>query len=119
MSFYHILPSNTSPETFPNNHASEYSTPITNAHQLNGNWEVALVNATHSNCINSFNNDTLTIQHKKVNLTQITKPVSLKVTLPTKGHHEEHDDFRRRVVEVLRLETDSISRFRLVGNPYI
>ena len=62
MSFYHVLPSNTSHETFPKNHASQYSTPIANEYQLSGNWEVAITSMTHGNCVSTFiNNDTIAI----------------------------------------------------------
>ena len=61
MSFYHVLPSNTSPDTFPKNNASLYSTPIENPYILNGQWEVALMSITHSNCIDTFNNDVMHI----------------------------------------------------------
>ena len=62
MSFFHVLPSNAAPDTFPKNHASNYSTPIDNNYYLNGKWEVALMNMTYSGCINTFNNDQMIIQ---------------------------------------------------------
>ena len=61
MNFHHVLPSNTSPETFPQNHASSYSTPIDNPHILRGQWEVGLMSMTHSNCIDTFANDEIVI----------------------------------------------------------
>lgn len=61
MSFFHILPSNTSPAYFPQNNASNYSTPIENPYNLNGNWEVSLMNMTYSNCVNTFANDEMTV----------------------------------------------------------
>ena len=72
MSFYHILPSNTSPDYFPNNNAANYSTPIENSYILNGDWEVALMNMTYSTCVNTFNNDQLTIK-EKVNFAELYK----------------------------------------------
>ena len=63
--FHHILPSNTSPDYFPNNNASQYSTPVDNPYVLNGDWEVGLLDASYSSCINAFNNDKITIKEKQ------------------------------------------------------
>ena len=85
MSFYHVLPSNTSPDTFPKNHASLYSTPIENPYILNGQWEVALMSMTHSNCIDTFNNDRMFITERitsKEALRNITKPVKYVLDAP-------------------------------------
>ena len=65
MDFHHVLPSNTSPNYFPNNTASQYSTPVNNPYVLNGEWEVALIDATYSSCINTFNNDKMTIKEER------------------------------------------------------
>ena len=62
MSFFHVLPSNVAPDSFPQNHASAYSTPISNDYHLNGKWEVALLNITYSGCINTFHHDQLTVE---------------------------------------------------------
>lgn len=67
MSFFHVLPSNVAPTSFPNNHASDFSTPIATPYHLSGKWQVALLNITYSSCINSFHHDTLVI-NKKFNL---------------------------------------------------
>ena len=67
MSFYHILTSNVAPETFPNNCASQFSTPIHNPHDLNGKWEVALTQMTHSNCVNTFNGENFVIEDASAN----------------------------------------------------
>ena len=64
MDFHHILPSNTSPNYFPNNNASEYFTPVENPYVLTGDWEVGLIDMTYSSCINTFNNDKITIEEK-------------------------------------------------------
>ena len=64
MNLHHVLPSNTSPKVFPNNNAAVFSTPIINSYTLEGNWEVALTNFTHSNCINTFNNEVITWKKK-------------------------------------------------------
>ena len=86
MSFYHILPSNTSVEMFPNNSASSYRTPVNPPYQLDGEWEVAVTGITHSNCINPIANDevmlttttpTTTVEKKKEEKTTTT------IILPT------------------------------------
>ena len=61
MDFYHVLPSNTSPDYFPNNNASEYSTPLDNPYVLSANWEVGLMDLSYSSCINTFNNDKMVV----------------------------------------------------------
>ena len=70
MSFHFVLPSNTSPETYPNNTASSYSTPLDKPLMLPGDWEVGALSVTHSNCINTFNNDVITIWDKNKKLSQ-------------------------------------------------
>ena len=64
MSFYHILPSNTSPGMFPSNSASSYRTPVDPPYQLDGDWEVAVTGITHSNCINPIANDEVVLLEK-------------------------------------------------------
>ena len=67
MSFYHVLPSNAAPKTFPNNHASEFSIPLDNPYNLPGKWEVALMNMSYTGCVNTF-------YHDKVALSQVLDP---------------------------------------------
>ena len=62
MEFYHILPSNSSTLTYPNNHASLFRIPIPSPYILEDDWEVALMNLTHSNCIDTFDNERLLVQ---------------------------------------------------------
>jgi len=85
MSFFHILPSNTSPNYFPKNNASNYSTPIENSYILNGDWEVALMNMTYSTCVNTYNNDEITVK-EKMNFTELyklsEKPLKIKIEIP-------------------------------------
>ena len=61
MDFYHVLPSNTSRNYFPNNTASCYSTPLDDPYDLPGEWEVGLLSATYTTCINTFNNDKIIV----------------------------------------------------------
>ena len=61
MSFYHILPSNTAKDRFPRNNASQYSIPIDDVQQLEGEWEVAVAQLTYSNCLYMFDHETIDI----------------------------------------------------------
>lgn len=75
MSFHFILPSNTSPNVFPNNSASYFSTPIHDLISLTGKWEVGLMSATFSTCINTFHNDVIALEEKidkEVKLSYVT-----------------------------------------------
>ena len=67
MSFFHVLPSNVAPDAFPTNHASNFSTPMSDSYELNGKWEVALMNITYSGCIKTFHNDYMFVE-KNFNL---------------------------------------------------
>ena len=82
MSFYHVLQSNTSPETFPNNNASSFSTPVPNPYMLEGNWEMALMNIVHSNCIHTFNNERATVVETFVDLTDFKAPMKVLFKFP-------------------------------------
>ena len=57
MSFYHILPSNVAPETYPNNTAASYTTPLGNPYNLSGKWEVGITNISYSGCLKTFVKD--------------------------------------------------------------
>lgn len=72
MDFYHVLPSNTSPDYFPNNNASQYSTPLNNPYVLNGKWEVAVIDASFPTCVHTFNNDKMSILDKAITLPPIS-----------------------------------------------
>ena len=62
MSFYHILPSNTAKDRFPRNKAAQYSIPIDDVQQLDGQWEVAVAQLTYSNCLYTFDHETISIE---------------------------------------------------------
>ena len=82
MSFYHVIPSNAAPNTFPNNHASSFSIPLHNPYNLSGQWEVAMMNMSYTGCVNTFHNDKVTVSHMTDLKTRILKteyPVSWKV----------------------------------------
>ena len=61
MSFYHILPSDSAKDRFPNNRAAKFSIPVNDAQLLNGQWEVAIAQLTYSNCLYTFNQETISI----------------------------------------------------------
>ena len=82
MSFYHVLPSNVAPNTFPDNHASKFSIPLDNPYNLPGQWEVAMMNMSYTGCVNTFYHDKLTLTLKTDFKTRILKtqsPVRWKV----------------------------------------
>ena len=90
MSFYHILPSNTSLQYFPNNNASQFSTPVEASYHLSGKWEIALTNMTYTPCVITFNNEIITVENNcskdpsscpvKYDLLNATKPVKVWLT---------------------------------------
>ena len=112
MSFYHILPSNTSPDTFPENHASSYSTPIVNPDMLDGEWEVALLSVSHSNCINTFNHDTLTLTDTSGDLLRISKPTKLMVPIP-KTTFSNDEAYIKDVIRLLNTTLSGIVKFKV------
>ena len=85
MDFHHVLPSNTSPNYFPNNNAAEYSTPLDNPYVLSGNWEVGLMDLTYSTCVNTFNNDNIVIDKETlIELAAKSKnPIKVMLPIPT------------------------------------
>ena len=90
MDFHHVLPSNTSPNYFPNNNASEYSTPLDNPYDLPGNWEVALTDLTYSTCINTFNNDTMVVEETcslKACLQRSNRAYKVMLPVPTNRYN--------------------------------
>ena len=87
MSFFHVLPSNVAPEFFPANNAASFSTPVSNAYNLDGDWEVALMNLTHSNCIDTFANEKMTVEESNLSLERLkdlNQPYTIRLSLPKK-----------------------------------
>ena len=87
MSYFHILPSNAAPNYFPDNHAASFSTPVPNAYNLEGNWEVALMNVTHSNCLDTFNHETFTVEERNLpsdRFKDLKQPYKIRLTPPDK-----------------------------------
>ena len=117
MSFYHILPSNTSPEYFPNNNASEYSTPIDYPYDLTGNWEVGLMDLTHSTCINTFNNNCIIVEEEKTvidDMQKMNNPV--KVMIPMPSQDSGAVEARRELTDYINKKFKSILRLRTSDN---
>ena len=91
MSFFHVLPSNVAPEFFPTNNAASFSTPVPNAYNLDGDWEVALMNLTHSNCINTFANEKLTVEERDITIDRyknLKQPHTISLSLPKKADRQ-------------------------------
>ena len=115
MSFYHVLPSNTSPQTFPNNNASNYSTPILNPHMLEGKWEVALTNITYNNCVKTFNGEKISL--KTHDLTKSKKAICIKIPPPKSNKREEvvnyfANELNEKLKGILKLTVDKSKRNR-------
>lgn len=88
MSFFHVLPSNVAPDTFPNNNASKYSTPNPNPYSMKGKWEVALMNVTYSSSVHTFHDDVMHVERKLSlleRLQKIGKPVEVSFSLNPKN----------------------------------
>ena len=73
MSFYHILLSNAAKSRFPDNCAGKFTIPIDDAQQLTGEWEVAVAQIAHSNCLYTFNNEVVTVKEKLLKAFQCEK----------------------------------------------
>ena len=85
MDFYHILPSHSASSSYPNNNASSYTIPIQPPYILDEKWEVALMNVTHSNCINTFANETVTVYEKFEDYSVLEKyssPIEVNLSKP-------------------------------------
>lgn len=88
MSFFHVLPSNVAPDTFPNNNAAEYSTPNPNPYSMKGKWEVALMNVTYSSSVHTFHDDVMYVERRlslSERLQKIGKPVEVTFSLNWKN----------------------------------
>ena len=111
MSFYHVLPSNTSPQTFPNNNASSYSTPISNPHMFEGKWEVAVNNIIYNNCIKTFDEENISWRMKSQDLTKSRTATCIKIPPPKTNKREDVinyfvDEINGKLKGILKLEID-------------
>lgn len=113
MSFFHVLPSNVAADTFPNNTASNFSTPVANPYKLKGKWEVALMNMTYGACVNTFYNDKLIIKKTMTlseRLRRTKKAVELKFTLGTKTR-ELVQEINAKLGNILAITLDKDEQF--------
>lgn len=117
MDFYHVLPSNTSPNYFPNNNASEYSTPIDNPYDLSGKWEVGLIDLTYSTCVNTFNNDNIIVDEEKSIAEAIRKEkCAVKVMLPVPQNQEDGVIARKELVGHINETFKTLLQLRISDN---
>lgn len=116
MSFFHVLPSNVAPNTFPENHASSFSTPVENAYHLNGKWEIALMNITYSGCVNTFHNDEMKIEKEfniKDRLATSSAPIKFDVNATTIPNiFKELNEKLEGVIKFTLLEKFELKHFR-------
>ena len=114
MDFHHFLPSNTSPDYFPNNNASQYSTPVDNPYDLTGNWEVGLMDVTFSSCIKTFNNDKMMIK-ETVTLEEFVrqKGCPVKVWIPVYSTISSSKQAREHIVSHLNEMFESFFSIKL------
>ena len=99
MDFYHVLPSNVAPSYFPDNTASNYSTPLDLPYEFVGEWQVGLMNLTYSSCINTFNNDKIVVKEEQSATNRLAKflkaskkPLKVMLPLQTLGGAKECRD---------------------------
>jgi len=125
MSFYHILPSNTSLQYFPNNNASQFSTPVEASYHLSGKWEIVLTNMSYTPCVNTFNNDTITMENNcskdpsscpvKYDLLNATKPVKVWLTpmddIPIDAVSSLTKEIEEKFQDVLQLNFSATKRY--------
>lgn len=114
MSFYHILPSNSDSDTFPNNNAASFSVTVDPPYILDDSWEVALMNITHSNCINTFANEEITIAENFEGysvLRKVTKPTKVILSKP-KG--EKYFDRLREIIKEIQVKTDNLLQMNIL-----
>ena len=115
MSFHHILASNVTPKSFPQNHASAFSTPIYNPYDLKGQWEVAVTNLSHSNCVYTFNKEAYQIIDSNFTpalLSNLSNHIKINISFPSKAlspkdrisHMQQSVDNHDLLKHVLRLK---------------
>ena len=125
MSFFHILPSNAAPDTFPHNHASAFSTPVGNPYTLSGKWEVALMNITYSGCVNTFHNDEIIVEKTfniEKELKKLDRPIRVNFA-PNKNVETIVQNINEKMKGILKvsLSKDKDKRFATwrVVNPKV
>ena len=112
MEFYHILPSNSSTSTYPNNHASLFRIPVVPPYILEDKWEVALMNLTHSNCIDTFDNDHILIQESYKDYTglkEVISPTKIHLTVPK---NRKYGDIHRELASEINTKLSGLLEIR-------
>ena len=105
MSMHHVLPSDAAPKTYPNNSPASYSTPLQNPYDFKGNWEVALMSATHSGCINTFDNDVLTLSRYYSTSAMLKKtPKPIRIILIKRTLKDIVNEVNRKLKGILRVK---------------
>ena len=113
MDFYHILPSHSSTSTYPNNDASSFTIPIQPPYVLDEKWEVALMNLTHSNCIDTFANENISIYEKFEDYSVLRKYSSpIEVTL-SKPKSKKQYEIIVEVIKELKEKSNNMLDFQL------
>ncbi|MEL7306367.1 MAG: hypothetical protein AAGK05_00085 [Pseudomonadota bacterium] len=112
MSFYHVLASNVSPQTFPNNHASKFSTPLDHPYEMKGKHEVSIMNMTYTGCVNTFNNDEIRVE-KAFTLKEMvqTSDRPIRINFTGKTILSLFDEIKRKLSGVVKLEFAQKSRY--------
>ena len=120
MSFYHVLPSNSSMGAFPENTASSYRTTVATPYRLEGDWEVAVMALTHSNCINTFNNDLVEIQELIPVLTKVKSPTEVEIEwsdaskkMAAEGNKVDRSAFCASLVKDINATLRNIIEFKI------
>ena len=114
MDFYHILPSNSSSSTYPNNDASSFTIPIEPPYILDENWEVALLNLTHSNCIDTFINETVSIYEKFEDYSVLRKQSSPTEVTLSRPKSKKQYEIIAEVMKELKEKSDGMLDFQLM-----
>ena len=117
MEFYHILPSNSSISTYPNNNASLFRIPVVPPYILEDKWEVALMNLTHSNCIDTFDNDHMLIRESfkdYTGLKKVTSPTKIYLTVPK---NEKYGDIHRELASEINTKLSGLLEIREEYDP--
>lgn len=118
MSFYHVLASNVSPEVFPNNHASMFSTPLEHPYDMKGKYEVSLMNMTYAGCVNTFNKDVLTIAVpytiERLKETNVPVRFNLDRDMTIDGFVKEVNDTFKSVVQFQYVQAEQVSQSKVL-----
>lgn len=108
MSFYHVLPSNVAPETYPKNSASSFMTPLTVPYNLNGKWQVALTSINYSGCVNTFlDTDTVKVTHKfdsTEDVKKVKRPIRMDLPKEAKTYMQIAKMITKALPGILKVE---------------